>query len=157
MRRRRREKNDATRRRFSLRYPGRIPTTRGGIRQCGAIRVRARAPLSAATVSATLSRMYVWHGTTMRARTQTGGSDGRLVPPRLRRAAHLLTEYHRDSYIATIVLHTSATRTAAAAAAVAVASCPCSRERCFDVNPEARSRSPASSSSSDSAATMTVS
>lgn len=63
----------------------------------------------------------------MWARTQTGGSD-RLVPPRLRRAAHLLTEYHCDSYITTIMVHTPAMRTTG-----------CSRKRRIEVNPEARS------------------
>lgn len=114
-----------------------IPTTRRGIRQCGAKRVRARALLSAATESRQRFRgCTCWHGTAMWARIQTGREHtDRLVPPRLRRAAHLLTEYHRDSYIAMIMVHTPATRTAAG----------CSRERCCEVNPEASSRSLVSS------------
>lgn len=92
------------------------------------MRREARALLSAATVSATLSRMYVWHGTDdVSTHTKSGGSD-RLVPPRLRRAAHLLTEYHRDSYITTIMVHTPAMRTTG-----------CSRELCIEVDPEVRS------------------
>lgn len=102
--------DDVTRRRFPLRYPG---TYSDDERRNTAMRreacPRSCSTLLSATVSATLSRMYVWHGTAMWARIQTGGSD-RLVPPRLRRAAHLLTEYHRDSYIATIMVHTPATR-----------------------------------------------
>lgn len=77
--------------------------------------------------------MYVWarYGD-VSTHTDRGESD-RLVPPRLRRAAHLLTEYHRDSYIATIVVHTPAMRTAG---------WPCFAGAVVSwLNPEARSRS----------------
>jgi len=86
-------------------------TTRRGIRQCGAKRARACAPLSASSGSWQRFRgcVCVWGMSTMSIiHRRTYGSD-RLVPPRLRRTAYLLTEYHRDSYIATIVVHTPAT------------------------------------------------
>lgn len=102
-------------------------------RSCSTLRIQR--------VSATLSRMYAWHGydDVSTAHRRIYGSD-RLVPPRLRRAAYLLTEYHRDSYIAAIVVHTPATGMTC-----------CGRIRgsgCFEMNPEARSRSHVSSSNS---------
>lgn len=71
---------------------------------------REACPRSCSTLrsNSPLSRLradvYVWFSRTP-THTRIYGRErtrGRLVPPRLRRASHLLTEYHRDSYMATV-------------------------------------------------------
>lgn len=57
--------------------------------------------------------------------------NGRLVPPRLRRETHLLTEYHRDSYI-TAVRRGARTHRQTEETAF--------KERCFAMHPELGSR-----------------